>query len=111
MTQGRYDYPYGVNRIELDEEEAEYVRCTCLDRARIALEQTGQHHCAMQMGELQKKFDVIAEEWQLDPNMPNKILCWLYAAYGDYWDIIDFVRGHEEPSARDAETFFQECSR
>lgn len=61
----------------------EEMRCTCLDRARIALEQTGQIHCAGVMRELQERFDVLAREFNelgipgsrvLDPNKPCEIL-------------------------------------
>lgn len=53
----------------------EYARCTCLDRARMALEQTGQHHCALQMSELQQRFDIFPEAWVgYDPNKPVEIL-------------------------------------
>jgi len=60
--------------IELDEKEAEFARCTCLDRARMALEQSGQHWCAGVMGDLQERFNELAEEYELDPNDPNGIL-------------------------------------
>jgi len=60
--------------IEEDDTNVEYVRCTCLDRARIALRQTGQHHCAEQMGLLQKEFDDAAEEFDLDPSKPLEIM-------------------------------------
>ena len=61
--------------IELDEpvvlpQDLEFARCTCLDRARIALEQTGQHHCAGVMGELQEEFDYICKFMETDPNDP-----------------------------------------
>ena len=57
--------------IEEDDTNVEYVRCTCLDRARIALRQTGQHHCAQQMEELQKRFDILPEAWVgYDPSKP-----------------------------------------
>lgn len=59
-----YDYQYGKYKpsIELDEEEAEYARCTCLDRARIALEQTGQVTCAIAMKNLQCTVKSVADE-------------------------------------------------
>ena len=65
--------------IELDEpvvlpQDLEYARCTCLDRARIALEQTGQHTCAAVMGELQEKFDVMARCYGLDSNKPVDVM-------------------------------------
>ena len=65
--------------IELDEpvvlpQDLEYARCTCLDRARIALEQTGQVHCAGVMGELQSLVDAIAAEYDLDSNRPVEVL-------------------------------------
>ena len=60
--------------IELDEMKDELARCTCLDRARIALNQTGQHHCARVMGELQEIFDSLAYEYEMDPNDPCGIL-------------------------------------
>jgi len=52
----------------------EEARCTCLDRARIALEQTGQHWCAGVMGQLQIEFDKAAYEFGLDSNRPLEIL-------------------------------------
>ena len=60
--------------IDLDDTNVEYVRCTCLDRARIALRQTGQHHCAEQMGLLQERFDNIAQCYKLDEGKPVEIL-------------------------------------
>jgi len=68
-----YDYQWGKNpsTIELDEE---YVRVTCIDRARIALEQTGQVHCSQIMGRLQLQFNEMAEYMHADPNKPCKIL-------------------------------------
>ena len=65
--------------IELDEpvvlpQGLEYARCTCLDRARIALEQSGQHWCAGVMGDLQARFNELAEEYELNPNDPVGIL-------------------------------------
>lgn len=61
--------------IEFDEDDVAYARCTCLDRARIALEQTGQVHCAGVMGELQKQMDHLATwfygpDYVIDPNDP-----------------------------------------
>ena len=55
---------------------------TCLDRARIALEQTGQIHCAMMMGELQKHITAVAFYMGENPNNPTRILqklidCWV----------------------------------
>jgi hypothetical protein len=60
----------------------EEARCTCLDRARIALEQTGQHHCAGVMKELQDHFDAFCSDALIDPNDPVLALqsmmdCWL----------------------------------
>ena len=52
----------------------EEARCTCLDRARLALEQTGQHWCAGVMGELQSLVDDIAKEYDLDSNKPLEVL-------------------------------------
>ena len=60
--------------IELDDTNAEYVRCTCLDRARIALQQTGQHHCAGILGSLQEEFNEAAQEFKLDPSRPLEIM-------------------------------------
>ena len=53
---------------------SDYLRCTCLDRARIALEQTGQHHCAAQMGLLQEAIDDAAELLEWEPNQPVEIV-------------------------------------
>ena len=56
--------------IELDEPDVQYLRCTCLDRARIALEASGQHHCAGVVGRLQIQFNELAEH---DPSWnPSK---------------------------------------
>ena len=52
----------------------EYLRSTCLDRARVALEQTGQHHCAAQMGLLQKAIDAAAELLVWDSHRPVEIV-------------------------------------
>ena len=68
--------------IELDDTNVEYVRCTCLDRARIALRQSGQHHCAQQMEELQKEFDYVAKYTGYDPSRPVELLSDLF----EYWD-------------------------
>lgn len=57
--------------------EPEFARCTCLDRARIALEQTGQHHCAGVMKDLQHVINVIADDFYLDANKPVEIVNWL----------------------------------
>ena len=56
--------------IELDDTNVEYVRYTCLDRARIALRQTGQHTCAGVMGNLQEEFDYICELMEVSPADP-----------------------------------------
>ena len=71
-----YDYAYGKYkpRIELDEVESEYARCTCLDRARIALERSGQHTCAWMMKNLQDRFDELAEEYEMDSADPLGML-------------------------------------
>ena len=69
--------------IELDDTNVEYVRCTCLDRARIVLRQTGQYHCAEQMGEVQKMLDEICDYMDYpDPSHPTLVLqrlfdCWM----------------------------------
>ena len=62
--------------IELDEAESEgeYLRCTCLDRARLALEQTGQITCAGVMKELQSLVNDISKEYNLDSNKPLEVL-------------------------------------
>ena len=60
--------------IELDDTNVEYVRCTCLDRARIALRQTGQHHCAQQMEELQECFDAAGDRFNISPAQPLEIM-------------------------------------
>ncbi len=56
--------------IELDEPNVEYVRCTCLDRARVALRHSQQYHCAAQMGKLQEEFDYICHLMQVSPADP-----------------------------------------
>ena len=53
---------------------SEYLRCTCLDRARIALEQTAQYHCAAQMDLLQAAIDVASEFTELDSSHPVEIV-------------------------------------
>ena len=74
--------------IELDEAESEneWVRCTCLDRGRIALQQTGQHHCAMILGKLQKAFEDVAAYNGLNSNRPVEILRYLEAVSLDETD-------------------------
>jgi len=67
--------------IELDDTNVEYVRCTCLDRARIALRQTGQHHCAEQMEELQEEFNTAANYLHMDPSRPCGIMNRLIEIY------------------------------
>ena len=52
----------------------ELHRCTCLDRARIALEQTGQVHCAGVMRDLQEEFNYAGNAIGVDPNRPIRIL-------------------------------------
>ena len=69
-----YDYPYGKSRIELDEDNAEYVRVTCLDRAKLALEQTGQLHCSQIMERLQIQFNELSDVAGGDPNKPYEML-------------------------------------
>ena len=49
--------------IELDEPDVFYARCTCLDRARVALEASGQHHCASVVGRLQIQFNELADAY------------------------------------------------
>ena len=71
--------------IELDDTNAEYVRCTCLDRARIALEQTGQHHCALQMKNLQDEFDWFAVRLGVDPSDPVGVLQEIYEYMREYF--------------------------
>jgi len=69
--------------IELDEPAVEEVEiCTCLDRARIALEQTGQHHCAAQMGLLQDEINWYAKRLDVNPNNPIGVLDELYEYTG-----------------------------
>ena len=65
--------------IELDEieSEGEWVRCTCLDRGRVALERTGQHHCAMILGKLQVVINEVAESEGLNANRPVEIVRYL----------------------------------
>ena len=61
--------------IELDEPDVQYLRCTCLDRARIALENSGQHHCASVVGRLQIQFNELAEAYNgWSPDKPCVIL-------------------------------------
>jgi hypothetical protein len=55
---------------------------TCLDRARIALEQTGQIHCALMMGKLQEAISRGADILKKDPNKPVDIVNWII----DYFD-------------------------
>jgi len=45
----------------------EHARCTCLDRGAIALEETGQHHCAMVLRDLQAAFDEVDRVLRLNP--------------------------------------------
>ena len=52
----------------------EYLRSTCIDRARVALEQTGQHHCAHVLWELQSAIDAAAELTEIDSNSPVEIV-------------------------------------
>ena len=58
----------------------EFMRSTCLDRARIALLATGQVHCAMIMRGLQERFDTIGAMMEIDSNKPGKILDEMYDA-------------------------------
>ena len=53
---------------------SEYLRVTCLDRARIALEDTGQHHCALIMKQLQRAIDDAAFLLEWDANQPVEIV-------------------------------------
>jgi len=72
--------------IELDpdsEENSEFARCTCLDRARIALEQTGQVHCAGVMKELQDLVDRGAKMLDKDPNRPIEVVDWFIRYFDD----------------------------
>ena len=55
---------------ESDDVMIEQARCTCLDRGAIALEETGQHHCAMVLGDLQSAFDEVDKVLRLDPSKP-----------------------------------------
>jgi hypothetical protein len=77
--------------IELDDDltETGYVRCTCLDRARIALEQTGQIHCSMIMGRLQIAIDDIAMSEGLNSNKPVEIVRYLFAVLLEETDAED----------------------
>ena len=53
---------------------SETMRVTCLDRARVALEQTGQQHCASVMKSLQEAINDASELTGLDSNLPVKIV-------------------------------------
>jgi len=55
---------------ETDDDLFEYARCTCLDRGAIALEETGQHHCAMVLRDLQAAFDEVDKVLRLNPARP-----------------------------------------
>ena len=68
------EYARCVSPAANDSCEQEFARCTCLDRARLALEQSGQVHCAGVMGELQRLFDGLADEYEMDPNRPCDII-------------------------------------
>lgn len=78
--------------IELDEsvvlpQDLEYARCTCLDRARIALEQTGQHHCAMYCGQLQDEITAACEDiGGFTPHCPIGLVSYLH---GFWLGVID----------------------
>ena len=48
----------------------EHARCTCLDRGAIELENSGQHHCAMVLRDLQSAFDEVDKVLRLDPAKP-----------------------------------------
>ena len=63
-----------VNTLTPPWNQSEYARCTCLDRACIALNQSGQIHCAGVMRQLQEMFDSLAYEYEMDPNDPCGIL-------------------------------------
>ena len=45
----------------------EELSCTCLDRAEIALRQTGQHHCALMVRELSEEFTAISKKLDMNP--------------------------------------------
>ena len=66
----------------LDSTGTEYVRCTCLDRGRMALQKLGQHHCALQLKELQDEIDYITKYIKIDPTKPRLLLTRLF----EYWD-------------------------
>ena len=59
-----YDYRYGV----------ETARVTCLDRARLALEGTGQITCSHIMKRLQIQFDELSDLAGGDPYKPCEML-------------------------------------
>ena len=72
----------------------EEMRCTyltCLDRARIALEQIGQHTCAGVMRELQEEINKISVLVDVDANDPVMLLMDLF----DYWDSFGKVNNLE----------------
>jgi hypothetical protein len=58
--------------IELDP-DAEWndeARATCLLRAAVALEQSGQHHCAMTLRDLQGAFEEVDSTLHLNASKP-----------------------------------------
>ena len=80
-----YDYEWGVNpsSIELDEPVVEFLRCTCLDRGRIALERSGQVTCSHILKRLQIQFDEMAEYMHADPNRPCEMLDMIMREWAD----------------------------
>lgn len=88
--------------IELDEEVKIVPIATCLDRAKVALEQTGQHHCAMICYKLQEAISEIAEDFGLNPNKPVEIVRWLISVQRE---------GHLGRSEEDRRIWFMEAMR
>ena len=62
--------------IELDEiddhtrEWQEEFRATCILRGAVALEQSGQHHCAMVLRDLQAAFEEVDRTLHLNASKP-----------------------------------------
>ena len=84
--------------IELDEFEGdpEFVRCTCLDRGRIALLQSGQVHCAMILGKLQLAIDDVAECYGFNANKPVEVVRWLMSKVSGETDSEEIWRAEAE---------------
>lgn len=70
--------------IELDEPDVQYLRCTCLDRARIALQNSGQHHCAGVVGMLQEEFNYICELMEVSSADPVHAMHQMFEYMSEY---------------------------